>query len=95
MKVRATWSHTFEVTREVEIDEDEYRAWAEAHPGGELRNWAYSDMGLAVFLDHEDNAEVSSEVFADWRIDINLPNDFELVASEVTAVHMEDEEEAS
>ena len=72
MKVQATYVHTFEVTREIEVDEADFRAWADKRYGG-----AYDDeFALAIWIDMQDT-EFHAEVFSDWRATKPLPADFE------------------
>lgn len=80
MKVKATYRHVFEVTREVEVDEADFEAWL----SGRMWSRAEHDRSLAIaaYLDEAD-AESTSEVFKDWRFDRPLPADFELQYSEV------------
>ena len=81
MKAKATYVHTFEVTREVEVDEADFRAWADKRWGG-----AYDDdLALSCWVDMQDT-EFHAEVFSDWRTFSPLPSDFEYQGHDVTDV---------
>lgn len=90
MKVRATYRHVFNVTREVEVDEVEFKKWAdERYLGG------YDfELAMACWLDAQDD-EFTSEVFSDWRVDRPLPADFELQFSDVEDVALNAESQDS
>lgn len=80
MKVKATFRHVFEVTREVEVDDEDYARLARYE---KVRERDTSDERLLpLWLDSQE-AEYLAEVFADWRISAPLPSDFELQYTEV------------
>ncbi|GAA5198680.1 hypothetical protein [Microbacterium jejuense] len=78
MKVQATWHHVFEVSREVDVDEDEFKEWKHERYG----EFADDELALAVWIDQQDT-EFTAEVFHDWRLSTPLPSDFELLYSDV------------
>lgn len=81
MKVKATFRHVIEVTRNVEIEDDDY-ARLVAHE--EIRDRDTSDARLLpLYLDSQD-IEYLAEVFPDWKTSAPLPSDFELQYTEVT-----------
>lgn len=79
MKVQATYQHTFEVTREVEVDSDDFEEWAADRYTGDYDR----DLALTVFIENQDD-EFHSGAFPDWRTDKPLPRDFEFQSFEVT-----------
>lgn len=81
MKVKATYRHVFNVTREVEIDPEEFEEWASKRYGDGYD----AELAIAVWLDEMDT-EFHASTFADWRTDKPLPSDFELQYSEVEDV---------
>ena len=83
MKVKATYRHVFEVTREVEIDEEDY---ARLRHHEAIRDRDCSDERLMTLLLESSLYEADAEVFRDWRTNEPLPSDFELQYSEVVAV---------
>lgn len=86
MKVQATYRHTFVVTREVEIDEADFRAWADKRYGEGYDD----DMAMAVWIDWQDT-EFHAEVFSDWRTNKPLPADFEYQGHDVDDVRTDRE----
>ena len=86
MKVNATYRHVFNVTREVEIDEEDFLQWAQDRYG-EMYD---TELAIAAWLDGMDT-EFHGEVFHDWRTTAPLPNDFELQYSEVEDVTIAEE----
>lgn len=90
MKVNATYVHEFEVTREVEIEESDFREWADKRYGS-----AYDDeFAMSIWLDMQDT-EFHAEVFSDWCSNKPLPTDFEYQGHEVTDVRVGTEREES
>ena len=81
MKVQATYRHTFEVTREVEIDEADFRAWANRRYGEGYD----TELAMACWIDAQDT-EFHAEVFSEWRTNAPLPSDFEYQGHDVTDV---------
>jgi hypothetical protein len=81
MKVRARFEHVFAVTREVEIDDEDY-ARLVAHE--QIRDRDTSDERvLPLWIDSQD-VEFLGAVFPDWKTSAPLPSDFELQYSECT-----------
>lgn len=80
MKVRATYRLVFEVTRETEVDDDEYAALRE-HERIRDRD-ASSERVMPLLLERNLYGE-GAEVFRDWRMDKPLPSDFEFQYVEV------------
>lgn len=78
MRVRATYRHVIEVTREVEVEDDTYQWWLERNGGDS----ASEESALIRFLNLEDT-EFHAEVFRDWHTNEPMPADFELQWSEV------------
>ena len=78
MKVKAKWQHTFEVTREVEVDEESFTRWMNLRYG----EGADRDLALAVWIGNFDSEDVGA-VFPDWRTSEPLPSDFEFVGYDV------------
>ncbi len=81
MKVKATFRHVFEVTREVEIDDQEY-ADLVSHQANRDRDTS-DDYLLPVYLNTQED-EYLAKVFSDWRTSEPLPADFLLQYTEVT-----------
>lgn len=86
MKVKATYRLTFEVTREVEVDDADFEVWKSG------RMWSLAEhdrsLALASYLDQADD-ELTAEVFEDWRADRPLPSDFEFQEYDVVDVELE------
>lgn len=78
MKVKAQYHHVFEVTREVEVNEEDFAAWRDRRYG----KGADNDLALTVWIEQQDT-DWTAEVFHDWRSSEPLPSDFELQYSEV------------
>lgn len=76
MKFDVTYQIEFEVTRTVDIDEDDLEEFARRHNhtslGGAAEQW----------LRWQDTDSMA-EVFDDWRSDKPLPDDFELQCVDV------------
>lgn len=81
MKVKATYQLVFEVTREVEIDDDSYAA---LHKHESIRDRDVSPERLMPLWLGSNLYEEGAEVFHDWRTDKPLPADFEFQYAEVT-----------
>lgn len=81
MKVNATWHHVIAVTREVDVDEEEFTHWRDNNYSTPVDN----DLAIAVWID-EQGDEFGAQVFSDWRTSEPLPSDFELQYSEVIDV---------
>lgn len=81
MRVRATFRHVFEVTRDVEIDDEDFqRLYTHQHN----RDRETSDEYLIpLYLDTQET-EYLADVFPDWKMSAPLPSDFELQYTEVT-----------
>lgn len=81
MKVKATFRHVFEVTREVEIDDADF---ARLYEHQRIRDRETSDEYLIpLWLDSQED-EYLADVFSDWKTSAPLPSDFELQYTEVT-----------
>lgn len=81
MKVKATFRHVIEVTRDVVIDDEDYQRLV-AHE--EIRERDTTDERLLpIYLESLDT-ECMAEVFSDWKLSAPLPSDFELQYTEVT-----------
>lgn len=78
MRVKAKWHHVIEVSREVEVDEADFREWALARYGEGYD----TDLALACWIDDPDNEYLGS-TFRDWRTSEALPSDFEFAYSDV------------
>lgn len=72
MKVKATYQHTFEAVREVEVDEEDFTAWADRRYG----EGCDRDLALSVWI-HQQDTEWHAEQFPDWRSGKPLPSYFE------------------
>jgi hypothetical protein len=81
MRVKATFRHVFEVTREVEIDDREYADLVRYQANRERDT---SDEYLIPLHLNAQEVEYLADVFADWKTSAPLPSDFELQYSEVT-----------
>ena len=87
MRVKATYRHVFEVTREVEIDDGDFAAWLTREAIHE-RSYSDEEDALTIWLNAEET-EFHAEVLSDWRTDKPLPSDFELQYSEVISADRE------
>lgn len=83
MKVRATFQHVFEVTREVEVDDEDFARLVRHE---EARERPGSDAGRLLLWINSQDEEVIAEAFPDWKTNAPLPSDFELLYSEATEV---------
>lgn len=81
MKAKATYQIVFEVTREVEIDDDSYETLRQHEL---IRDRDTSDERLMPIWLESHLYEEDAEVFRDWRTDKPLPRDFEFQYAEVT-----------
>lgn len=81
MRVKATFQHVFQVTREVEIDDDEF-ARLQKHQANRDRDT--SDEYLIPLHLNTCDIEYLDEVFPDWKTTEPLPDDFELLYTDVT-----------
>lgn len=81
MKVNATYRLVFEVTRETEIDDEDYATLREHE---RIRDRDTSDERLMPLWLEDHLYELDAEVFHDWRTDQPLPSDFEFQYAEVT-----------
>lgn len=81
MRVKATYQLVFEVTREVEIDDDSYETLREHE---RIRDRDVSPERLMPLWLEANLYEEDAEVFRDWRTDKPLPADFEFQYAEVT-----------
>lgn len=79
MKVKVDFIHAFHVTREVEIDEEEFDYWVSMNNIGPIPR----DEALTKYLNDLDSEDLA-EIWSDWRLDKPLPNDFELWDSRAT-----------
>ena len=84
MKVNATFQHTFQVTRTVEIDDEHFREWCEAHARRTGRPLDREDA-IKRFIGDLD-AEDLNDLWPDWKAHQPLPGDFELMWSDVSDV---------
>lgn len=84
MRVKATYRHVFNVTRDVEVPDDGFEEWARLHYGSGYDR----ELAIAAWLDDQET-EFHSDVFHDWRINEPLPPDFELQYSEVEDVEID------
>lgn len=82
MRVKATYQLVFEVTREVEIDDDSYEALREHE---RIRDRDVSPERLMPLWLESNLYESDGEVFDDWRTSKPLLADFEFQYAEVTA----------
>jgi len=81
VRVKATFQHVIQVTREVEVDDEDY-ARLFAHE--EIRDRDTSDERLLpLWIDSQDT-EYLADVFPDWKTSAPLPSDFDLQYTEVT-----------
>jgi len=79
MRVKAKFQHVFQVTREVEIDDEDF---ARLYKHQENRERDTSDEYLIpLHLNTQD--EYLAEVFPDWKTSAPLPSDFELQYTDV------------
>jgi hypothetical protein len=87
MKVQAKFNIVYAVTRDVEVDEQDFREWAHARYGETF------DMELAVaaWIEAQDT-DLLAEVFPDWKTSAPLPNDFELQYTDVLDVTTKEDE---
>lgn len=81
MRVRATFQHVFQVTREVEIDDEEF---ARLYKHQENRDRDTSDEYLLPLHLNTQETEYLAEVFPDWKTTAPLPDDFVLQYTDVT-----------
>jgi hypothetical protein len=88
MKVKATFRHVFEVTREVEIDDEDFARLREHQA---IRDLDTSDEYLIPIYIESQDTEFTAEVFSDWKTSAPLPSDFELQWTEVTDAERLDE----
>ena len=82
VKVRAQFRMVFSVTREVEVDEQDFDGWA-------LRRYGEGfdrELALTVWIDDLDTDSMA-EVFSDFRTNEPLPADFEFQYSETKTAH--------
>lgn len=77
MKVQAKFRMVFNVTREVEIDDEDFEAWALKHYGSGFD----PELAITVWIDDMDTDRIA-EVFKDFRTNAPLPADFEFQYSE-------------
>lgn len=82
MRVKATYQLVFEVTRESEVDDEEYE---ELKRHEAIRDRDDSDERVLPMLLERHLYESDAEVFHDWRTDKPLPSDFEFQYAEVTS----------
>ena len=78
MKVKARFSIALEVTREVEIDDEDFAVWL-ADP--RHASWVDHDLATAAYLESDD--ELMGGALHDWRTSEPLPSDFEVNYVEV------------
>lgn len=81
MRVKATFRHVFEVTREVEVDDEDFARLCE-HQRNRDRDTS-DEYLIPLWLDSQE-AEYLADVFPDWKTSAPLPSDFELQYTEVT-----------
>lgn len=81
MRVKATFLHVFEVTREVEVDDEEF-ARLYTHQANRERDT--SDEYLLPLLLNTQEVEYLADVFPDWKTTAPLPDDFVLQYTDVT-----------
>lgn len=80
MRVKATFQHVFQVTREVEVD-DEDLARLQKHQANRDRDT--SDEYLIPLHLNTREVEYLAEVFPDWKTSAPLPDDFVLQYTDV------------
>lgn len=81
-KWKVTFEITHEVTREVDLDDDEIASWRTS-----------SGIGCEDFTDQEvvhsilaNDDEITANTFSDWRTNGPLPSDFELQYTDVSEI---------
>lgn len=86
MRVKATYHLTIAVTRDVEIDDREFKDWREA-AAANGEHHLKDDAAVLAFLNEADD-ELHSNVFHDWRLSSPMPSDFEFQHHDIIEVEM-------
>lgn len=81
MRVKATFQHVFQVSREVEIDDEEF---ARLHKHQANRDRDMSDEYLIPLHLNTRDDDYLAVVFSDWKTTAPLPDDFVLQYTDVT-----------